>query len=392
MRIALVYRSFHLAASLARGTVELARHLSQGHEVHVFSIDERTDAALAPRCTFHNVHVSHLGDGTRFSARELLAFARRVESLLARERFDVVHVCAPSAWVGEVLLVPGIVRGEARLQGIHDLRLIATTVRHPGNAARLFLEKRAFRNPSLRRIHVAAPSVRNDVIASYGVDPDDVLLVPPAVNLTEFSPAPDRAAARIEAGLESAGIVIVFCGSSFWRKGLDRAIEALALVGGDVELVVVGRGHDEEWYRELARARGIENRVRFLGQRSDAWRLYHAADMFVLPTRADVWGLTVIEAMACGVPPIVSSAAGSSSAIRSGETGIVLPEPFRLEDFVDAIELLKRDEELRLAMGRAGTEVAKEHSWAKLARVIEQDLVAVAEGRLGRPLARERRR
>ena len=74
MRIALVYRSFHLLGSLARETVELARHLSQRHEVHVFSIAARTDPTLAPECTFHDVPVETLGDGVHFSVRELMAF------------------------------------------------------------------------------------------------------------------------------------------------------------------------------------------------------------------------------------------------------------------------------------------------------------------------------
>ena len=82
MRIALVYRSFHLSGSLARKTVELARHLSDDHDVHVFSIGARTDPELAPRCTFHDVSVGHVGDGNRFSARELLTFALRAARLI----------------------------------------------------------------------------------------------------------------------------------------------------------------------------------------------------------------------------------------------------------------------------------------------------------------------
>lgn len=393
MRIALVYRSFHLSGSLARTTVELARHLSQRHEVHLFSIGARTDTTLAPSCIAHDVRVRRLGDGTRFSAAELMEFARRSAAMVSRESFDIVHVCAPSTWVGDVLRVPGVARGEAKLQGLDRWRFAATTVRHPGNAARLLIEKNAFRNRHLRRIHVEASSVLEDVVHDYGIAREDVLVVPPAVNLNEFSPTRDRNAARLEAGVDRRDrVVLLFCGSAFKRKGLDRAIEALALTDADVELLVVGRGRNEESFRALARRRGVEDRVRFLGGRSDAWRLYHAADIFVLPTRADVWGVTPIEAMACGVTPIVSAAAGSSSAIRDGETGIVLTEPFDVRDLRDAINRLAFDPSLRAAMGSAGVSAAAAHSWTARGETIEEDLVAVFEGRIGRgPLVRRRR-
>jgi UDP-glucose:(heptosyl)LPS alpha-1,3-glucosyltransferase len=388
MRIALVYRSFHLSGSLARETVELARHLSQRHDVHVFSIGERTETSLASECIFHQVPVARLGDGNGFSAAELVSFARNSAAMLSSESFDVVHVCAPSTWVGQVLHVPGVARGEARLQHISSWRFAATTIRHPGNAARLFIEKKAFRNRSLRRIHVEAPSVLHDVVRYYDFAPEDVLVTPPAVNLREFSPPDDRGAARRDAGVSSRDrIVLLFCGSAFRRKGLDRAIEALALVKADAELLVVGSGAEER-FRTLARERGVEDRVRFLGRRPDAWRLYHAADILLLPTRADVWGVTPIEAMACAVPPIVSAAAGSSSEVLHGEAGIVLPEPFSLQDLVQAIDRLAGDEALRNSMGRAGTEVARAHSWEKRAAAIEEDFIAIAEGRVGRSARR----
>jgi glycosyltransferase involved in cell wall biosynthesis len=380
MRIALVYRAFHLAGSLPRGTVELARWLSPRHDVHVFSIGARTDTSLAPECTFHDVHVTRLGDGTQFSGAELLGFARASARMVSSSSFDIVHVCAPSTWVGDVLHVPGVARGEARLQGIGRWRFGVTLARHPGNAMRLFIEKRAFRNEHLRRVHVAAPSVLEDVVAQYGIDRNDVLVVPPAVNLDEFAPAADRESARAAAGVRDPDrVVLLFCGSAFARKGLDRAIEVLPSLDFDVELIVVGQGPDQRRFQDLARARGVGECVRFLGARSDAWRLYQAADIFVLPTRADVWGVTPIEAMACGVPPIVSAAAGSSSLIRDGETGIVLPEPFELADLSNAVIRLASDRSLRVVMGRAGIEASKQQSWAQRARAIEADLEAQAE-------------
>jgi glycosyltransferase involved in cell wall biosynthesis len=392
VRVALVYRSFHLAGSLPRAAVELARHLSKRHEVHVFSISARTEPSLAPGCLFHDVPVTALGTGRGFSARELGSFARNAAAQLAREQFDLVHTCAPSTWVADVLHVPGVARDEAALQGIPGWRYAAAAVRHPGNAARRLLEHKALGYSGLRRIHVSAPSVRDALSRRYGIAPVDVLVVPPSVNLSEFRPPGDKAAARGAAGIDDRNaVVLLFCGSAFYRKGLDRAIVALARATPRALLLVVGDG-SEASYRRLAARCGVADRVRFLGLRHDAWRYYQAADVVVLPTRADVWGVTPVEGMASGVPPIVTAAAGSASTIRTGETGIVLPEPFSTAAFVDAIDLLAADPERREAMGAAGLRVAREHSRSARLRHVEDDLLAVAEGRIGADPIRPRRR
>jgi glycosyltransferase involved in cell wall biosynthesis len=395
VRIALVYRSFHLAGSLPRTTVDLARHLSRRHEVHVFAIGSRTERSLAPGCTFHDVSVAHVGDGRRFSARELVSFARNAAAQLAGERFDVVHTCAPSTWVADVLYVPGVARDEAALQGSPSWRYAAAAARHPGEAARRLLERKALRHEGLRRIHVASPSMLDALVQRYGIAPEDALVVTPSVNLDEFRPPDDKRASKLGVGIDdSCELVVLFCGSDFHRKGLDRALRALAgaRAASTSVLLVVGGG-DEAPYRRLAAELGIGDRVQFLGPRADVWRFYHAADLVLLPTRADVWGVTPIEAMACGVPAIVSAAAGSASAIRDGETGIVLPEPFSVSTLREAIDSLAADPQRRAAMGRAGIEAAKAHSSAARLQRVEEDLVAVAERRVGAaPIGRTRGR
>jgi glycosyltransferase involved in cell wall biosynthesis len=381
MRVALVYRSFRLTGSLARRTIELARHLSRNHDVHVFAIGERTDASLAPGCTFHDVPVDHLGDGVRFSARELLTFAFRAPRLVARERFDIVHVCNPSTWIGDVLHLPGAAHGEAALRGVSDARFVASYLRHPGNGARWIVERRALRNRSLRRIHVDAPSVVGDLERYHRIPAERVLVVPPAVNLAEFKPTKDTAAARASVSVRGDRTVLLFCGSDLERKGLDRVIDALGTTDVEAELLVVGSNFDEDRFRTLAATRGVGDRVHFLGNRSDVARFYQAADVLVLPTRVDVWGVTPIEAMASGIPSIVSSAAGSAAVVRDAGAGIVLAQPFDVRSLRDAIERLARDPALRQTMGRAGLAAAAAHSWESRGQLVEDELVALAEQR-----------
>lgn len=382
MRVALAYRSFELTGSLPRFSVELARYLSRSHDVHVFSIGPRTDPTLAPGCTFHDVPVSALGPPGSFSARELGSFALSAAKLLRNGSFDVVHVRAPSTWVGQVLHLPGIARGEAALQGMAPWRYRASTVRHPGNAVRRVIEHRAIGNPELRRIHVDAPSVRDDLIRFYGIDPADVVVATPGVNLAEFRPTPDRAAVRARLGVAHSAFVVAFCGHDFHRKGLDRAIEAVAGARSKPVLVVAGNCPDAGSFISLAASRGVRERVCFLGATSETQLVYQAADLYVLPTRADVWGTTVIEAMACGTPPVVTAAAGAAQAVETGLTGVVLPEPFEAETLRDVIDELAGDSDRRAAMGRLAVAAAQEHSWDSHGRLVEEDLAVVAAGQL----------
>src|SRR5688572_5603139 len=272
LRIAVVYRAFHRSGSLPRATVELASRLSQRHDVHVFSIGALSDPALAPKCTFHDVPARGLSSPRGASARELLSYARNAARLVSADQFDVVHTCAPSTWVADILHVPGVMRGESIGQGIPGWRFAAGLVRHPRNAARLLLERKALRG-RFARIHAAAPSVRDDLVRFYGVDPDRITVVPPAVNLDHFQPN-SRESARRALGSSSADrFLILFYGKDFQRKGLDRAIEALAMAQVDAELVVVGGG-PETTFSSIATRFGVAEHVRFLGARSDVHLLY----------------------------------------------------------------------------------------------------------------------
>jgi Glycosyl transferases group 1 len=108
--------------------------------------------------------------------------------------------------------------------------------------------------------------------------------------------------------------VILFIGHAFERKGFADAVAALAQSGSGAHLVVVGGGDPEEYRRE-AEALGVGGRVHFAGAVDSPEDYYAAADLLVLPTRSDPWGIPVIEAMAAGVP-VVTTEAGRRVRLR----------------------------------------------------------------------------
>lgn len=380
LRLALVYRHFDLGGSIPRLQVELARFLARrGHEVHVYSIGKTTDRSLAPDCSFHSVPVAAVQAGGRWSARELASFAWNAGRLVEKAAYDCVYSRLPGAPPADILYLGGVAAGESQRAGIGKARRWAAMARHPGETARVALERRAVRGPRVRRFHVDSSQIAADLEAIHGVDLRRISVIPPGVNLDEFRPNPDPQAARRELGLPD-GMLVLFCGHYFRLKGLDRALVALARMRARATLVVVGR-QDPEPYLRLAAELGVADRVVFAGARGDAWRFFQAADAFVLPSRVEMWGATVVEAMATGVPPIVSGAAGSTEVVEHGRTGYVLSEPFSEDELTATLDLLASSPRLRLEVGGRARVAARFLSWDVVGRRIEAEIVQVARER-----------
>jgi len=392
MRVGLVYQTFDLSGSLPRAHVELTRYLVRaGHEVHVFSSAAVTDRSLAPGAHFHDVATIPAGGRYR-AAGNAVAFAWNSTRAVARHRpaLDVVHGRGMSTIHQDIVHLPGVLRGQPEVEpGLtaHErfpferrLKELATPLTRPIEPVRNLLESQVFASPRLSRIHVDSRLVRDDLLEHYSVDEAAVVVVPTGVNLEEFEPVADRRSLRLELELPPDETLILFCGHDFRRKGLDRAILALGAMTERATLVVIG-GRDPSQYERLAREAGVAERVLFVGGRTDAARFFQASDIVTLPTRMDMWGAPVIEAMASGVPIVTSDAAGASDAVVDGESGFVLAEPVEPDALAAALDRLVADPELRARMGARGLELARPHSWDGYGATVEQELLALAERR-----------
>jgi glycosyltransferase involved in cell wall biosynthesis len=223
--------------------------------------------------------------------------------------------------------------------------------------------------------------VRDDILAAYDLDPGRIHVVPPGVDLDEFHPPVDRLVARREIELFGPEPLILFCGHSFKLKGLDRAVLAVRRMREPARLVVVG-GDDPTAYLKLARRLGVEERVHFVGPRTDTWRFFQAADVFLLPTRVDMWGMTIVEAMATAVPPVTTWGAGAADVIANEENGFVLPEPFDVNVLAATLDRLAADPELRNRVGQAAKKRAENLTWDEHGRRVEAAMQRIAEDRL----------
>ena len=391
LRVALVYAHFNFTGSLPRQQVQLARYLVRaGHEVHAYSFAATREPELAPGVHFYDVPASQASTSRLGYALHAATFARNATRMISRNRsaYDAVHGRGMSTWEQDIVHVTGVVSGErrrdrlSRVGGGENQRLedALLPLKAPIVPVRRFIERRILEDRVPLEIHTSSSFIRDDVLAAYDLDPARIHVVPPGVDPGEFYPPADRLAARREVELSEPEPLILFCGHSFKRKGLDRAVIAMSRMREPARLVVVG-GDDPATYVKLARRLGVEERLQFMGPRTDTWRFFQAADIFLLPTRVDMWGMTVVEAMATGVPPVTTRSAGAAEVIANEENGFVLPDPLDVNLLAATLDRLAADPELRHRIGQAAKKRAQTLTWDEHCRKVEAAMRDIAERR-----------
>jgi glycosyltransferase involved in cell wall biosynthesis len=232
-----------------------------------------------------------------------------------------------------------------------------------------------------RRIVVSSPQLAEHA-ASLAPYRDRITVIPFGIEVSRWDATPGVAGRAAEIRGAAAGRpLILFAGRMVPYKGVDVLLRAL--VGIDAAAVLVGGGPSRDAWMTLARELGLADRVRFAGEvpHAELAALYHACDLFVLPsvTRAEAFGYVQLEAMTCG-KPVVSTrlASGVPWVNQDGETGLTVP-PGQDDALREAIRTLVRDAPLRLRLGAAGR-----------ARVLSEftiDRMRVATSRLYREVA-----
>ncbi|MEK7847605.1 MAG: glycosyltransferase [Chloroflexota bacterium] len=176
-----------------------------------------------------------------------------------------------------------------------------------------------------------------ELLTHYGVPPDKVAVAHAGVDTALFHPLPRRESRR---RLNIAGeTVVLFVGRIEPLKGVDILLEAVSGMEGRerVGVVVVGGqaddGEEAERLRRLAGERGIGQQVSFRGpvEQADLPAYYSAADVCVLPSRYETFGLVILESLACGTPVIATREGCAEEVVRPGENGWLMEQPSAAE-------------------------------------------------------------
>jgi UDP-glucose:(heptosyl)LPS alpha-1,3-glucosyltransferase len=370
VKIAFVVHDYHRWGGHSRYVAELATRFSQDHEVHVFA--NQVERAGEQRVIFHTVPALRTNVVTT-----ILSFAV-TSKFLVRGGFDIVHsqgFCGPRSNV-----ITAHICNEAWSRALS--RFAPQTARERifhGMASRL--EKGLYGDPHCGHVIAISNRVARDVAECYGCRAP-IHLIYHGVDLETFSPAVRRfrAERRQALGLTDAETAFLYVGDL--RKGARQSIRALSRMPNG-HLILLSRSAPEP-YQALARETGVAHRVHCLPPTNRVDQFYGAADGLLLPSPYDAFAMVVTEAMACGLPVVVSREAGASELIDHGKNGLLLNDAADDLELAEHMSALQNEPDLAARLGKAARLTAEGLSWDTVAAETMRVYEEVAARRLGK--------
>ncbi|WP_397406440.1 glycosyltransferase family 4 protein [Polaromonas sp.] len=366
LRIAVLNRVFDPAGGGAeRYSIALVEQLAQRHEIHVFAQQIRHHA---PGVTYHPVSMP-------------LRKPRWLNQLWyaaatwwgTRRGFDIVH-SHENTWQGQVQTVHVLPVKYNLFHGRTGWRRVLAW-------AKVWTSPRLLTYLGLERLRVAARGGRCVVVTSASLGDTLAATYPGRVAVTTvitpgvvLPAAPTGAAeqgpARMQLGLPTGGRCLLLVGNDYRKKGLGTLLRVLRELPEEVVLAVVGNPGQIPVFERQAQAEGVAGRVFFLGSLQDVAPAYRAADCLVHPTLEDTFAMVVLEAMAHGLPVVVSSAAycGISSLLSHGDDALLLDDPQDAAKLAATLQQVLADEALRQQLGSQARAFASRYQWPAIAR------------------------
>jgi D-inositol-3-phosphate glycosyltransferase len=297
-------------------------------------------------------------------------------------RYDLIH---SHYWLSGLAAIPlsAAWNGAPVVQMFHTLGEMKNRVAHSEeereSPERIAEEKRLVARAD--RIVVSTLAEQTQLRFLYQADDRKLEIIPPGVDTKHFYPIPSDEA-KLFVGLKPDDRMVLFVGRIERLKGVETLIRAMSglrpqIGAGPVHLAIIGGEPDataQEMTAEMTRLQqlcdelGTDQTVVFLGKRrQDTLQYYYsAAEVVVMPSHYESFGMVALEAMACGTPVIASDVGGLGFLVQDGQTGFTVPdgEPDQLRD---RLSLLLSDERLRGRMGATAAAYAGAYTWDKIA-------------------------
>jgi UDP-glucose:(heptosyl)LPS alpha-1,3-glucosyltransferase len=355
VKIAYVVHDYHRAGGHSRYVAELATRFAKEHEVHVFAnyIEPGEPASIR----FHRVPAWRLNAFTT-----VLSFVLPVTFQIGRG-FDIIHSQGFCGLRGNVFTAH--ICNRAWHQALQRLENGASIRESIFNAMGTTFEYSLYRFARHSEVIAISERVARDLVHFYHCRAP-IQVIHHGVDLELFSPANrGRWRDEVRARLNLADTDMVFLYVGDLRKGAMRSIEALSRLDTG-RLLFVSRSRTSD-YEQLAQAAGLSGRVLFDGPTNQVETMYAAADAFLLPSPYDAFGMVATEAMASGLPVIVSREAGASELIKHGQNGLLLEDVSNTAELAGHMDSLQRDRRWAAGLGCAARKTVEPMSWDAVA-------------------------
>jgi UDP-glucose:(heptosyl)LPS alpha-1,3-glucosyltransferase len=375
LRIATIIKNFVMTGGAERHAVEVTRRLARkGHGIDLFC--RFADPGLVDGIRVRKIPQRW----TSSSVLNSLAFALDTAKALEGEGYDIVHSNERGFSQDILTLHCFSYKGSEMDSGF--LRRLNRLYLSPRSMLYLWLEARQMESPCLVAV---SELIREDVLKNYGAC-SRVKVITPGVDTCYFHPErirPLREDARSSLGIGETDLALLFVGSEFKRKGLEAILRLLA---PPMKLIVVGKGDRMRYHRSLIEGLGIAGMVHLVGLCTDVRPFLAASDILILPSTSDAFGMSVLEAMACGLPAVTSRRAGVSMLVEDGVNGFTYGDLGELRAILETL----RDAGRRMQLGINARKTAERHSWDRTADEYERLFLAEAGLKRRRPAEKGR--
>ncbi|MHB8138242.1 MAG: glycosyltransferase family 4 protein [Smithellaceae bacterium] len=292
-----------------------------------------------------------------------ISFAWFIQKRIQHRNFDLVH-SHERIFKADLFTLHGI----PHRYWVHSIRCKQMSLY---DLATAWVEKKLVYEGHCQKFIAVSELTKAIFLQEYPLNPERVKVIHPGVNLSDYAGKNRndvRRTTRNVLGIGSEDLVIIFASMNFEIKGLDDIIRSLAHLKSRVKLIVVGKGNVSK-YENIARESGVADDVIFTGVvgREKLTDLYLSGDLYMMLSKFDTFGMVVLEAMAAGLPVMISNRVGATDLVTEGKNGFVIDDPSDYAYIASRLNLLL-DTNIRAKMSSAAYQTASENSWDSVAK------------------------
>ena len=369
----MLYQFIREKGGVERYVFDLSRHLlERGYEVHIFAhqFNQNQDLPLSDLNKTNRLIFHHVPTIAFWSPLKYWTFAVNAPKILKNTgiKFDLIHGFTQTL-SQDIYRVGGGCHWDYMIHTYPLMRFMIGRIimcLNPRHFSLLLLERIVFKRKLYKQVTCISEQCKKEIMHHYNLPANDIEVIHNGVDICIFTPQNRhsyRNSIRAKYAIEKDEVLLLFVGSGFKRKGLTHVIDALSLIDRHkkIKLLVAGRGK-AQGYQKLAKEKDIADRLTFAGVCKNVQEIYAAGDIFVFPSEYDAFGTACLEAMASGLPVIVSKTSGVSEIVAHGKDGFIINHPIDAKEIANHINVLL-EKETRVQMGSAARQKSEMYSF-----------------------------